>query len=113
MKLTTLMAALALACAGAAQAQGSQDAAKPSGSAPAASAARTLTDGEVRKIDKSAGKITLRHGPIVNLDMGAMTMVFRVADPKLLDAVKEGDKVRFSAEKLNGAYTVTGIEAVK
>ena len=52
-----------------------------------------LVKGEVMKIDKSAGKITLKHAPIAKLDMGAMTMVFRVADPAMLDAVKSGDKV--------------------
>lgn len=66
-------------------------------------------EGEVRKIDKAQQKITLRHGPIKNIDMPAMTMVFRVKDAKMLDAVTEGDKVRFSAEKINGQYTVTAI----
>src|SRR5258708_7023866 len=70
-------------------------------SAPAASA--PLTEGEVRKVDKEASKLTLRHGRIENLDMPGMTMVFRVADPKMLDGVKEGDSVRFSADRVNGA----------
>jgi hypothetical protein len=47
------------------------------------------------------------HGPITNLEMLAMTMVFRVANPQMLDTVKEGDKVRFAADKVNGAFTVT------
>jgi len=72
-----------------------------------------LAEGEVRKIDKAQGKITLRHGPIANLDMPGMTMVFKVADPKMLDALSEGDKVRFSADRVGGAITVTAIEAVK
>jgi len=72
-------------------------------------AASAYTDGEVRRIDKSAGKITLKHGPIANLDMPAMSMVFRAREPALLDQVKEGDKVRFKAEKLDGALTVTEI----
>ena len=72
-----------------------------------------MSEGEVRKIDKEQGKVTLRHGPIQNLDMPGMTMVFKVADPKMLDAVKEGDKVTFSAEKVNGAITVTRMEAAK
>ena len=71
------------------------------------------TDGEVRKIDKEQGKVTLKHGPIANLEMPGMTMVFKVSDPKMLDSVKEGDKVRFSAEKVNGAITVTAIEPVR
>lgn len=70
-----------------------------------------LTSGEVRRIDKERGKITLRHGEIKALDMPPMTMVFEVRDPKLLDAVKAGDKVRFRVIKEpNGAYVVTDIE---
>lgn len=72
-----------------------------------------MADGEVRKIDKAQAKITLRHGPIANLDMPGMTMVFKVADPKMLDTLNEGDKVKFSADKVNGAITVTAIEPVK
>ena len=71
------------------------------------------TDGEVRKVDKEQGKVTLKHGPIANLGMPGMTMVFKVADPKMLDAIKEGDKVKFAADKVNGAFTVTAIEAAK
>jgi Cu(I)/Ag(I) efflux system periplasmic protein CusF len=65
------------------------------------------TSGEVVKIDKGQGKVTLKHGPIQNLDMPAMSMVFRVRDPQWLDQLKAGDKIRFDAEKLNGQYTVT------
>ena len=72
-----------------------------------------LSDGEVRKVDKDAKKITIRHGPIQSLDMPAMTMVFQVKDPAMLDQVKAGDKVRFSAEKSGGAYTVTSMELAK
>ncbi|MEO8144635.1 MAG: copper-binding protein [Betaproteobacteria bacterium] len=68
-----------------------------------------LTDGEVRKVDKDAKKITIKHGPIQNLDMPAMTMVFQVKDPALLEQVKTGDKVKFEAQKLGGAFTVTRI----
>ena len=81
---------------------------------PAASAAvGEMTDGEVRKIDKEAGKLTLRHADIKSLDMPAMTMVFQVKEPALLDKVKVGDKVRFRAEKAGGAFVVTAIEAAK
>ena len=66
-------------------------------------------DGEVTKIDKAQGRITLRHGEIRNLDMPPMTMVFHVADAKLLDRVAVGDKVRFAADKIGGNYTVTAI----
>jgi Cu/Ag efflux protein CusF len=72
-----------------------------------------LTDGEIRKVDKDAKKITIRHGPIVNLDMPAMTMVFQVKDPAILDQVKAGDRIRFAADKAGGAYTVTQIEVAK
>jgi Cu(I)/Ag(I) efflux system protein CusF len=70
-------------------------------------------DGQVVKIDKSAAKITLKHGPIKTLDMDSMTMVFRVADPAMLDAVKPGDKVRFEAGRVNGAITITAMEKAK
>ena len=76
-------------------------------------AALPNSDGEVRKVDKEQGKVTLKHGPLANLDMPAMTMVFKVADPKMLDGIKEGDKVRFIADKVNGAITVTAIEPAK
>lgn len=70
-----------------------------------------MTDGEVRKIDKPQGKLTLKHGPIAHLDMPPMTMVFKVADPKMLEGLKDGDKVRFHADRVNGSITVTAIEA--
>ena len=66
-------------------------------------------DGEVKKIDKAQGKVTLKHGEIKNLDMPAMTMVFRVKDAKMLDGLAEGAKVKFAAEKVDGQYTVTDI----
>jgi uncharacterized cupredoxin-like copper-binding protein len=70
-------------------------------------AATDLARGEVKKIDKATQKITLKHGDIKSLDMPAMTMVFRLADPKLLDTVQVGDKVLFSAEQRDGAIMVT------
>jgi Cu(I)/Ag(I) efflux system periplasmic protein CusF len=70
-----------------------------------------MIDGQVTKIDASAGKITLKHGPIKKLDMDeGMTMVFRVKDPTMLKQVKVGDKVRFDADRVNGQITVTKIE---
>ena len=72
-----------------------------------------LADGEVRKVDKDAKKITIRHGPIVSLDMPAMPMVFQVKDPAMLDQVKAGDKIKFAADKAGGAYTITQIEVTK
>lgn len=75
--------------------------------------AQSMADGEVRRIDKDAQKITLRHGPIQHLDMPPMTMVFQVKDPALLDKVNTGDKVKFNAEKISGGYAVTHIEPAK
>jgi Cu(I)/Ag(I) efflux system protein CusF len=86
-RLTTLLAALLVA-----------------GAALAADA-----DGEVRRIDKAQARITLKHGEIKNLDMPPMTMVFRVKDPKWLDGLAVGDKVKFSAAQENGQYVVTGL----
>lgn len=72
---------------------------------------RPLADGEVRKVDREAQKITLRHGPLPDLDMPKpMTMVYRVKDPSLLDKVEAGDKVKFAAENAAGVFTVTKIE---
>jgi Cu(I)/Ag(I) efflux system protein CusF len=71
-------------------------------------------DGEVRRVDKDAQKITLRHGPLAELDMPQpMTMVYRVKDPAMLDKVKPGDKVRFQAAKINGIFTLTAIEQAR
>jgi Cu/Ag efflux protein CusF len=79
----------------------------------ASASASELSDGEVRKVDKDAKKITIRHGPLKSLDMPPMTMVFQVKDPAMLDQVKAGDKIRFSAEKTGGAYTVTTLQPAK
>jgi Cu/Ag efflux protein CusF len=80
------------------------------GGATAAQADAALSDGEVRKVDKEAKKLTIKHGPLANLDMPAMTVVFQVKDPAILGQVKAGDRVKFHAEKLGGALTVTRIE---
>lgn len=103
-----LLASLALAVALATPVLAQQPAAGAHGSHHAA-----LADGEVRKVDKDAKKITIKHGPIPNLEMPAMTMVFQVKDPAMLEQVKSGDKVKFEAQKLGGTYTVTRIEAAK
>ncbi len=73
----------------------------------------SMTEGEVRKVDREANKITLKHGDIKNLDMPGMTMVFQVKEAALLDKVKAGDKVVFAAEKADGAIVVIAIEAAK
>ena len=78
-----------------------------------AQAPGSLTDGEIRKVDKDAKKITIKHAPIQNLDMPAMTMVFQVKDTSVLDRLKTGDKVKFAAENNGGAYIVTHIEPAK
>ena len=65
---------------------------------------------EVRKVDKSAGKITLTHEPIPNLEMPKMTMVFRIKDPAMLDHVRSGDNVRFAAERIDGMLTVVRLD---
>lgn len=73
-----------------------------------------MVDGLVKKIDKPAGKVTLSHGPLANLGMNMnMTMVFRVKDLAWLDQMKEGDKIRFVADKVNGAFTVVQFEPAK
>ena len=68
-----------------------------------------MVKGEVVKVDKAAGKVTLKHGPIKKFDMDSMTMVFRVADPAMLDKMKAGDKIEFEADRVNGAITLTKI----
>jgi Cu/Ag efflux protein CusF len=72
-----------------------------------------MSEGEVRRVDKDGGKLTIKHGPLANLDMPGMTMVFRVKDPAMLDQVKEGDKIKFVADRVAGAITVLQLEVVK
>ncbi len=79
----------------------------PAATAPAAA---PLSEGEIKKVDVAADKLIIKHGPLVNLDMEPMTMVFRVQDPAMLSKVQVGSKVRFTAEKVNGALTVTALE---
>ncbi len=83
------------------------------GMSMAGTPAGAMAEAEVRKIDKDAKKITLKHGDIPNLEMPPMTMVFQVKDPALLDTVKVGDKVRFKAEKAGGAFVVTELQLAK
>ena len=78
-----------------------------------ARAARPVVEAEVRKVDLDTQKITLKHGAIPNIDMGAMTMVLRVSDPALLQKEKAGDKVMFTADKVDGAITVMSLEPAK
>jgi Cu(I)/Ag(I) efflux system protein CusF len=85
------------------------------GSSIGAFAQDATVRGEVKKIDEAAGKITLRHGPIKNLDMDEdnMTMVFRVQDPAMLKQVKVGEKVQFEADSVNGQIMVTKIQKAR
>ena len=96
-----------------AQSHGHNHAATAPAMKPVAGEAAEMSDGEVRKVDKAGKKITLRHGPLKNLDMPPMTMVFQVNDAALLDNVKAGDKVRFAASNPDGKLTVTQIEVAK
>ena len=114
MKLPTLLLATALVLPGAAGAQMQGHDMKDMGDMKKMSqGAAAMSDGEVRKVDKDAKKITIKHGPIVNLDMPPMTMVFQVKDPAMLDQVKAGDKVKFQADKVGGAFTITKLEPAK
>ena len=102
---------LTLAAPATAQTTGGHDHAH---AAPAQSATATSelpwSDAEVRRIDTATGKVSLRHGEIKNLDMPPMTMVFQVRDPASLATLAVGDQVRFTADKLQGAYTVLQIQ---
>ena len=106
--LLVMMSALLLSASLAAQTDTGHDSHHPDPK-PAANAT-PVSDGEVRKIDKGAGKVTIKHGPLPNLGMPAMTMVFRVKDPAMLDQIKEGDKIKFNADSINGAFTVTEVQ---
>lgn len=72
----------------------------------------SLTEGVVKKVDQAQGKLTLKHGPLANLEMPGMTMIFRVQDANWLDQVKPGDTIRFLADRVNGVFTVTTLEVV-
>ena len=77
--------------------------------APALSAVTDMADGEVRRVDKNAKKVTLKHGPIKSLDMPPMTMVFQVRDESILSKLEVGQKIKFLAEQQQGAYVVTHV----
>ena len=103
---------LALAASSFAQAQMSSDMKMPmpaKATASATSSSTALTEGVVQSVDVDKGVVTLKHGDIVNMQMPAMTMAFGVADKKMLNQIKVGDKVRFHVEMLKNAPTVTHI----
>ena len=79
----------------------------------AAASAQALVDAEVRKVDKPAARITLKHSEIKEYDMPAMTGAYKVREPALLDKVQPGDRVRFSLDRVNNQYTITKIDVVK
>jgi Cu/Ag efflux protein CusF len=87
-------------------AQSHNPAATPTATTAAPASGLPMVNAEVRRVDTGAGKVTLKHDDIPNLEMPAMTMVFQVRDPALLGQLKVGDQVRFTADKINGAYTV-------
>ena len=87
------------------------DSRSPSPATAVASVNTEMTEGVVRKVDRDAKKLTMRHGPIKNLDMPEMSMVFRVTDPKMLEGLKPDAKVRFKADRIDGQMTVTHLEA--
>jgi Cu/Ag efflux protein CusF len=73
-----------------------------------------MVDGEVTKVDASAGKITIKHGPLKKFDMeDPMTMVFRAKDPAMLKQVKPGDEIKFEVDKVDGQFTVMKLEKAK
>lgn len=69
-----------------------------------------LTEGVVRAIDRQTGRAVLRHGPIANLGIPAMTMSFRVIDPRAFDTIEPGTPVRFAADRVSGVFTIVYIE---
>jgi Cu/Ag efflux protein CusF len=111
MTLGILIAALALP--GLATAQTSSAALASTSSAGTAGESSGFTQGEVRKVDKEGKKLTIKHGPLKNLDMPGMTMVFQVEDETVLDKVQVGEKVQFLAEKIDGKFTVTRLEPLR
>jgi Cu(I)/Ag(I) efflux system protein CusF len=113
-RISTTILAVTLGLALPLGATGADDrATQQQGGAQTMDSAARKSSGEVRKVDKSSGKVTIKHGPLDNLGMPAMTMVFRVKDPAMLDQMKEGDKINFVAEKVNGAITVIQAEPAK
>ena len=115
MKALITASLIAFSTLGAVSAQAASDHAGHAMASPsAASAEMQMIDAQVKKVDKAAGKVTLAHGPLTNLGMNmAMTMAFRVKDAGWLDQMKDGDKIRFVAEDINGALTVVKFEPAK
>ena len=115
MKKTLITTALLAVLGGAAPVAFAQadHSAHHGGASAASEADAKLAEGTVKKIDQSAGKLTIAHGPLEALGMPPMTMAFHAAEPGLLDQVKVGDRIRFAVEKVRGALTVTAVEVVQ
>ena len=111
--IALLISAAAASPAWAASHQGGHGAHGDHAKPMAQAATGDMTDGEVRKVDKEGGKLTLKHADIKSLDMPAMTMVFTVKDKAMLDKLKAGDKVKFKAINDAGKFTVTEIQPVR
>ena len=111
--LTVLVAAAMLSVGAPPFAYGAEPPAKDGMKTEQTTAAPDMTDGEIRKVDKDAKKVTIKHGEIKNLDMPAMTMVFQVKDPAMLDKVQAGDKVKFKVIKADSGYVVTELQSSK
>lgn len=111
MKTLITASLIAIASLGAVSVQAAGDHAGHAMAAPAAE--MQMVDGQVKKVDKATGKVTLSHGPLTNLNMPAMTMVFKVSNAAWLDQMKSGDKIRFMADTVNGAITVVHFEPAK
>lgn len=112
-KINALFTAAVLAATASSFALAATDA--PAGGSANASAAvaAKLTAGEVRKVDAEQGKVTIKHEAIANLEMPAMTMVFKAGKPELLKNLQAGDKIEFRAESVAGAFVVTDIKPIK
>lgn len=114
MKSLITASLIAFSSLGAVSAQAASDHAGHGMASPsAASTEMQMIDAQVKKVDKAAGKVTLSHGPLTNLNMPAMTMVLKVSNAAWLDQMKTGDKIRFMAENVNGAITVVHFEPAK
>lgn len=111
--LALVLSAAALSPVWASNHQGAHGAHGDHGKPTAQAATGEMADGEVRKVDKEGGRLTLKHGDIKSLDMPPMTMVFVVKDKALLDTLKAGDKIKFKAISDAGKLTVTDIQMTK
>ncbi len=112
--LSTIAFAIVFSTSGIAAGMAGMDHGSHTAAQGTAAAEAALVDGQVKKVDKASGKVTISHGPLTNLGMNtAMTMAFRVKDASWLDRMKEGDKIRFTADNVNGALTIVYLEAAK